>query len=437
MKEFREALDSCGLEDIGFDGPRFTWCNKWDGVGMVEERLDMGGMVSTIRNCVSHLSRWNKRNRQLDKLLEEEEIYWRQRSRVEWLKGNDRNIKFFQVKASVRRVQNCISGLFDENGIWCVDKGDVQGITNRYFGRIFKAGTTDEGILERVLSCVQPRLSQESINLLAAAYVQEEIHQALFDSLLFTKASKSDCLVIRRVLDDYCRASGQLVSFNKSAMCVSRSFSRSDGDRLTVEAFVGWGKKGLDQVCVTVQSSLYYELVPYPELRSCIGYIICCSEIAQRIRISCIGLHGQGCAWAKSIPCSNSMRDDILIWHYTKDGEYTIKSGYHLGMSDQALPSSSDSSYPSSLPEIESDALGVVNLINGKETQLADIEILLCDISKLLCSVLIVSVSFVSRKANMVTHSLAKLGLTASEDKFWPKNFPLDVEKWVLVDMSD
>ncbi|KAK3225380.1 hypothetical protein Dsin_005242 [Dipteronia sinensis] len=85
--------------------------------------------------------------------------------------------------------------------------------------------------------------------------------------------------------------------------------------------------------------------------------------------------------------------------------------------------------------EIESDTLGVVNLINGKETPLADIGILLCDISDLLCSVPIVVVSFVSRKANMVAHTLAKMGLTSSDDQFWLENYPPDVESCVLADM--
>ena len=28
MKEFREALSRCGLPNLGFVGPRFTWCNE-------------------------------------------------------------------------------------------------------------------------------------------------------------------------------------------------------------------------------------------------------------------------------------------------------------------------------------------------------------------------------------------------------------------------
>ncbi|TXG52844.1 hypothetical protein EZV62_022013 [Acer yangbiense] len=44
-----------------------------------------------------------------------------------------------------------------------------------------------------------------------------------------------------------------------------------------------------------------------------------------------------------SIPTSSRCRDDILCWHYTQDGEYTIKSGYTIGL-DMEWPAASSSS---------------------------------------------------------------------------------------------
>ncbi|KAL5842737.1 hypothetical protein ACOSQ3_013340 [Xanthoceras sorbifolium] len=40
MSNFRGALDSCGLEDLGFSEPRFTWSNRRDGDNLILERLD-------------------------------------------------------------------------------------------------------------------------------------------------------------------------------------------------------------------------------------------------------------------------------------------------------------------------------------------------------------------------------------------------------------
>jgi endonuclease/exonuclease/phosphatase family metal-dependent hydrolase len=40
MEAFRVALEFCGLEDLGFTGPKFTWSNKQDDGQFVKDRLD-------------------------------------------------------------------------------------------------------------------------------------------------------------------------------------------------------------------------------------------------------------------------------------------------------------------------------------------------------------------------------------------------------------
>ena len=52
------------------------------------------------------------------------------------------------------------------------------------------------------------------------------------DSLLFTKANDANCLEVRQILDIYEKVSGQVINYNKSAMCVSPSVPSSEGKRL-------------------------------------------------------------------------------------------------------------------------------------------------------------------------------------------------------------
>ena len=42
MKIFRDALDDCRLEDLGYQGPKFTWCNMQHNEDVVFARLDRG-----------------------------------------------------------------------------------------------------------------------------------------------------------------------------------------------------------------------------------------------------------------------------------------------------------------------------------------------------------------------------------------------------------
>ncbi|KAL9671188.1 hypothetical protein QQ045_008754 [Rhodiola kirilowii] len=66
-----------------------------------------------------------------------EEILWRQRSRVEWLKEGDRNTRFFHAKATRRKKSNIISRMQDEEGVWLTDERQIGEVTKRYFTNIF------------------------------------------------------------------------------------------------------------------------------------------------------------------------------------------------------------------------------------------------------------------------------------------------------------
>ena len=52
--------------------------------------------------------------KRLECLLGQDEIYWRQRSQVEWLTHGDKNTNFFHSKASERHKRNKIEGMFNK-----------------------------------------------------------------------------------------------------------------------------------------------------------------------------------------------------------------------------------------------------------------------------------------------------------------------------------
>ncbi|KAH7855780.1 hypothetical protein Vadar_028753 [Vaccinium darrowii] len=54
----------------------------------------------------------------LKKALQDEETYWRNKSRISWLKDGDKNTAFFHAQTLQRRQQNRLVGLENDMGVW-------------------------------------------------------------------------------------------------------------------------------------------------------------------------------------------------------------------------------------------------------------------------------------------------------------------------------
>ncbi|KAK3222272.1 hypothetical protein Dsin_009297 [Dipteronia sinensis] len=68
MEAFREVINDCDLDDLGYSGPAFTWCNKRGDGEMVQERLDRGLCNYQWKEIfkdttVSHLEFWKSDHR--------------------------------------------------------------------------------------------------------------------------------------------------------------------------------------------------------------------------------------------------------------------------------------------------------------------------------------------------------------------------------------
>ena len=66
----------------------------------------------------TNLAQINNLRDEINTLLHQEEVLWRQHSRAIWLPASDKNTKFFHKRASQWRKKNQIDGLMDRNGIW-------------------------------------------------------------------------------------------------------------------------------------------------------------------------------------------------------------------------------------------------------------------------------------------------------------------------------
>ena len=117
-------------------------------------------------------------SKKLDDLLLQQEIYWAQRSRVNWLKHGDRNTKFFHSKASQRRRKNFIKGVKDQQDNWVEDIEDIAGVVTNYFETIFEAG--DYSRMEECLSAIPQKVTMDMQEILSREFSADEIKATLF-----------------------------------------------------------------------------------------------------------------------------------------------------------------------------------------------------------------------------------------------------------------
>ncbi|KAL5566621.1 hypothetical protein UlMin_029785 [Ulmus minor] len=117
----------------------------------------------------------------LECLLDKEEIYWKQRSRTDWLTHGDRNSKVFHHKASKRRRKNYIEGLKNMEGEWCTGIDNISNVVTDYFDKLFSSSTPSLLDMDTVFSCVKPKVSQSMNEHMSHPFTGEEIWKALAD----------------------------------------------------------------------------------------------------------------------------------------------------------------------------------------------------------------------------------------------------------------
>ena len=114
----------------------------------------------------------------LEDLFEQEEIFWLQRGRANWLRHGDRNTNFFHHFATTRKKRNLIKMLLDDN-VNIVEGDSLAILINDFFSGLFtsKVNAANEEVLDKVKPRVMPAMNDH----LLAPFTSEEVRKALFD----------------------------------------------------------------------------------------------------------------------------------------------------------------------------------------------------------------------------------------------------------------
>ena len=113
----------------------------------------------------------------MDELEKREELFWRQRSRQDWLKFGDKNSKFFHAKAKQRATRNHIDSIQDAAGLVYEEEEEIAEIFVQHFESLFTANEHVD--MDPVLDKIEAKLTAPIQQMLAEPYVAEEIRIAL------------------------------------------------------------------------------------------------------------------------------------------------------------------------------------------------------------------------------------------------------------------
>jgi hypothetical protein len=107
--------------------------------------------------------------------MDQSDLIWRQRAKIEWMRGGDRNTKFYHACANSQRRSNHISSISD------VDGQDFKSIEEVQLAFVFKNLFTSNNAGD-MTPCLQPlncQVMEEMNNAFMSDFTNEEIYGAL------------------------------------------------------------------------------------------------------------------------------------------------------------------------------------------------------------------------------------------------------------------
>ena len=116
--------------------------------------------------------------KKLSDALKAEEIFWKQKSRVFWLRKGDRNTKKIHALTKQRRARNKITQLLDANGNIVEDEEGLVAIDTSYFRQIFESSKAED--IEEALAQVPTTITGAMNDNLTAPVSEWEVKLALF-----------------------------------------------------------------------------------------------------------------------------------------------------------------------------------------------------------------------------------------------------------------
>lgn len=115
---------------------------------------------------------------QLKTAYQEEELFYSQKARCNWLREGDENSKFFHATVKGRRKKNTIQKIQRDNGTWTENDQEVGEEIAQYYDHLFTSSV--EECLDEILEGMPHRITRSMNDKLTRDVDEKEVRQVLF-----------------------------------------------------------------------------------------------------------------------------------------------------------------------------------------------------------------------------------------------------------------
>ncbi|CAL9216766.1 unnamed protein product, partial [Arabidopsis halleri] len=271
---------------------------------------------------------------ELEKLYKQEELFLRQRSRVQWLHSGDKNSNFFHSVTRGRRALNKLSVIESTSGESFYEEEHISKAFSDYYQEIFSTNSSAD--FQVVSEALQPLITQEMNSNLISIPEKAEIRAAVFD-IHSDKAPGPDGFSA-----GFYQAYWDVIGILAGREILRRGLGWSIGSGSSINV---WSEPWLSSISPSTPigppSSSNSTLVvkdlisPVPvqahALRALALGRPCISPSTKDWDLNAIRLHLPHYeAPIRNLILSSHNQEDSLVWLPAKSGLYTTKSGYAL-----------------------------------------------------------------------------------------------------------
>lgn len=109
-------------------------------------------------------------------LMQQEVVFWYQKSRVTWLICGGKNTNFFHTSMIIRRRCNKIEGLLNKDHQWEYNQLALHDMAINFYKYLYRSAQKPQ---DELVWAFFSRIGQDEMGILEAEYISEETHATL------------------------------------------------------------------------------------------------------------------------------------------------------------------------------------------------------------------------------------------------------------------